>query len=220
VILWAAVVLALAAALVSAVLLARRDRAHWPVAASLAMGLVIDLTVGHRGAWGIARALAGVSRPSIHAPVLWHLSQALVTAWPAGLAACALAVFVRTPSGRVRTRWAALALVPWATLQVSLLASGPHTPEGVQRLLTAHEVVALVVGAVAAIVGWRRDEDWTWPHAAVLWLLGVELAVVMLGPFRTSVYEKWDLARVAYALCFVVLAVMQVIAHRRRRVGS
>lgn len=206
-ILWAAVVLALAAALVSAVLLARRDRAHWPVAAALGLGLVIDLTVGHKEVWGIARALADVPRPSIHAPVLWHLSQALVTAWPAGLAAMALAVFVRP-------RWAPVALVPWALGMATLLASGPHTPEGVQRIQLAHEVVALGMGAVAV---WRgHGRRWSWSHIAALSLLGVELVVVALGPFRTSVYERWIVARILYVLGFTALAGMQVVARRSR----
>lgn len=255
-ILWAAVLVSLAAALVSAVLLARRVREHWPVAACLAAGLVIDLAIGHPDAWGIAGHLAAVPKPwHGGALALYHASNALVSLWPAALAVTAWAVFVGPerptapgrsteplgrgfrdgvdampegrgwtdrPSGITSMRRVPIAVKAiagaWLALNAALLAAWPVPGATVQRALLGAEVAALVAGAVAVGRGYRRA--WRWPHAAVLWLLGVELVVVTLGPYRYSVYERWDIGQALYAAGFAVLAVLQTLAaHRLRREG-
>ena len=107
----------------------------------------------------------------------------------------------------------------WAVLNAAIIAAWPVPGASVKRALLAGEVAALVAGAVAVGVGYRRA--WSWPHVAVLWLGVVEIAVVTVGPFRSSVYARWELAQVAYSLGFAVLAVVHAIAaHRLRRGGS
>lgn len=213
-ILWAVTVGALALALVAAVLLALRLRPHLPVALALGAGLVIDLVVGaHDKAtgWGLAQLLA-------HRPwgttdlVLYHFSNALETAWPATVAALAWSVFA--PSARRRAL--ALVLAAWALANVVLVAGYPLGSATTQRVLLAAELAALVAGAAAAWRGWGGPR-WGITQASALGLLAAELVVVTLGPYRYSVYSRWDLAQVCYSLAFAALAIVQGIARSRLR---
>lgn len=201
--LWLAAVAALALALVSAALLSRRAPGHRPVVALLALGLVVDLTV-ETIRHALTRPLAGIDL------ALYHASNALVTAWPCGIAAAAWWAFYEPARRRALPVIAAL----WV-LANGLLIAGPLRREPTQRGLLVVEVVALAAVALAVGVGWRRP--WTWPHRALLWLAVVEVVVVTLGPFRGSVYTDWDLARVAYGISFAVLAVLQGAAWYRLR---
>lgn len=210
--LWAATVGALVAALAASVLLSRRDRAHLPVVAVLLLGLVVDLAVGHHdpesgAGLGIAHHLAAIPKPwHGDAVTLYHASNALVAAWPAALAGLALWLFVAP-------RWAAVALLPWATLQAVLVARWPLHGDDVRHALLVHEWIAVAVAGVAVWRGWGRE--WSRPHHAALALAAVELVIATVGPFRLSIYRDWDLARVAYVLGFTALAAASVRWLRR-----
>src|SRR4051794_9795305 len=70
---------------------ARRRPAHRPVARFLAFALAANL-----GCWAIAGALGDEPRPYRGgARALFHVEQALFAAWPAGLAATCVRVFLR-----------------------------------------------------------------------------------------------------------------------------
>lgn len=226
---------ALTLALVTAGLLARRDRQHLPVVLALAVGLTVDAIMGHRDGWGIATV---IRRSTDNAP-LWHVSNALVTLWPASIAALALTAFAgrkkaprsvnqgaggrgsdeqeRDRSAETMTPRAPIVKVGllWLTANALLVAAYPLSDVGTQRSLAAWEAGCIATGVLAAVLAW--GDAWSSPQRAALWLVAVEFVVLVAGPFRYSVYERWDLARVVYALGFAALAVAQVDACRRLR---
>jgi hypothetical protein len=85
---WIAYLATITAALVTAILLARRTP-YRPVVAVLAIGLVIDLALGHKDVAGLGAYLA-TRRPYQGIDVwLYHLGNGLTTAWPVAVAALA-----------------------------------------------------------------------------------------------------------------------------------
>lgn len=219
-ILWLVCLASLAAALVAAVLLASRNPDYPPVVLVLGGGLLADFVMGHRELWGLNWLLVP---PHATLRPLYHLSNALVTSWPALLAGLAWMAFPgpeRTeapPADRERLllrHTAVKAVLAWLVANAALVLADPGAV-WTQRALLGGELAALLAGAAAAVVGWGRS--WGLAARAAIWLLGVELVVVALGPFRTSIYTNWHLARVAYTLGFAALAGLQVAAWRRLR---
>ena len=225
--------LSLALALITAALLFRRDRQHLPVVLALAAGLAADAVMGHRDAWGIATV---IRRSTDNVP-LWHVSNALVTLWPAAVAALALTAFGRKKAprsvnpgaegvtGSERANRNAGSMMPrapfvkvglaWATANALLVAVYPLSEVDTQRALLTWEAGCVATGVLAAILAW--GDTWSSPQRAALWLVAIEFVVVVAGPFRYSVYERWDIARAVYALGFAALAVAQIDAVRRLR---
>ncbi len=228
----------LALALITAGMLARRDRQHLPVVLALAAGLAADALMGHRDGWGIATVI----RRSIDNVPLWHVSNALVTLWPASVAALALTAFRKKAprsvnqgaegvTGSERANRNTRSMMPraplvkvglaWATANALLVAVYPLSEVDTQRALLAWEAGCVATGVLAVALAW--GDTWSSPQRAALWLVAVEFVVVVAGPFRYSVYERWDIARAVYALGFAALAVAQVDALRRLhppKVGS
>lgn len=209
-ILWIFAVASLAAALATAALLSRRTP-YRPVVVALVWGLVVDLAVGVRdpngAGWGLAHYLA--RRPWSGADVaLWHLSNALVTSWPAVVAGLAWWAF----RGPKRTPLAAV-VACWAAANVALVA---HGVAPITRPLKAFEVGCVAAGGLAVWLGRRRRE--AAPMAAA-WLVALQVLVVTLGPYKADrdPYRDWDLARLVYALGFAVLAIGQAVAWHRLR---
>lgn len=200
--LWAASVLALVVALATAALLSLRSP-HRPAFALLAWGLVVDLVVGTRAGpgWGLAQLLA--HRPWSPADRgLYHLSNALVTSWP-------MAVAILAWRG---ARGPTAALVAcWAAANAALVGRGSAP---IQRELLAVELGAILAGAVAL---WRDRRRRSPAVVVAAWLVALEVLVVALGPFRQSVYTRWDLAQLVYVLGFAVLAIGQSVAWYRLR---
>lgn len=204
--LWLVFLACFGIALALSALLARLLREHRPVALVLAGGLVVDLLVGKRGAWGFADALNGGPHVGVHR-ALYHLATALQSAWPAALAVLAWWVFNRRPI--------VLACgVPWAAINLALILRYPSSPEAAQRALLVNEWVALVLAGVVLGRTWGRVRLAP-PHHAVRMLLAVELVVATVGPFRKDIFADWDLARFAYTLGFVALAGASVLWLRR-----
>lgn len=212
-ILWAAAVLSLAAALAAALLLSRR-LPHRPAVLTLAWGLLVDLVVGTHdkatgSGWGLAQLLA--HRPWSPADRgLYHLSNALVTSWP--MAVAALAWWVLAPAQRRRVP---VILLVWAVAN-ALLVTGPLAPPRIQAVILAVEIAAVALGFAAGAVGWSGPR-WRAPQGVAVALVGVELVLVLAGPFRYSVFERWDLAQICYTLTFAALAIAQGIAWHRLR---
>lgn len=215
-ILWAVHLAILAAALATAILLARRTP-YRPVAVVLGIGLAIDLALGRKGAGGLGDYLADRLPYQGIDLALYHGSNALMSAWPASVAALAWwaldAKRVLDPAWRA-VKVAALTWIAWALANVAMVTLVPLDREATQRALFACEAAAVIAGFAA----WRfRPLDWTPMQRAALWLLGVELVVALLGPFRLDIYRDWYLARAAYLPGFGVLAIAQALAWRRLR---
>lgn len=231
--LFLACLFSLALAFITAALLFRRDRQHLPVVLALAAGLAADAVMGHQDGWGVATV---VRRSTDHVP-LWHVSNALVTLWPAAVAALALTAFGRKKAprsvnpgaegmtGSERANRNAESMMPrepfvkvglaWATANALLVAVYPLSEVDTQRALLAWEAGCVATGVLAPILAW--GDAWSSPQRAALWLVAIEFVVVVAGPFRYSVYERWDIARAVYVLGFAALAVAQVDAYRRLR---
>lgn len=217
--LWLLAVVSLAAALAASALLSRRS-AHRPALCAFAIGLVIDIVVGWPirdddghvvGGWGLAAHL-GMHRPwSALERGLYHLSNVLVTAWPMAVAALAW----WTLASAHRRRVLPILVACWGITNIILLA-GPIAPDRAQHALLVVEVVSVVASFVAGAVGWTGSR-WRATQGVAVALAGAELVVLLAGPFRYSVFERWDLAQICYVLSFVALAVAQVIAWRRLR---
>lgn len=216
---WTVSVLSLAAALAAAVLLSLRSP-HRPVALTLAWGLVVDLVVGVPikdadghviGGWGLAFYL-GTHKPWDGTRLaLYHASNALVTSWP--LAVAALAWWALAPAHRRRVLPALLLIGVAAN---ALLVRGPLEKHRIQAVILAVEIAAVALGFVAGVVGWSGPR-WRAPQGVAVALVGVELVLVLAGPYRYSVFERWDLAQICYTLTFAALAIAQGIVWRRLR---
>ena len=210
--LWLACLAALALAAVTAAVLTRHVPAYRPAAAALAWGLAVDVILGHRDAWGLGAYL--VARAPYHGADVWlyRASNGLGTSWPAVIAA--LAWWALRPDGRRSRSTGGLAFyAAWVAANAALILAEPIDRAHAQRALHAIELGAVAVGFVA----WRfRRLTWTPVQRTALWLLVVELVVALLGPYRTDIYERWGVARVAYLGGFGVLAVAQLLARRGR----
>lgn len=230
--LWLACLAALALATITAAILARHVPAYRPAAAVLAWGLAVDLVLGHRDAWGLGAYLAG-RVPYQGADVwLYHVSHGLETSWPAAVAALAwwalgpqkakgpgaaglLGGLPHQGDPNLASAWTAVKaiFVAWVAANVALVLAWPIDRPHAQRALHVVELGAVAVGFAA----WRfRRLAWTPVQRTALWLLVVELVVALLGPYRTDIYERWYVARVAYLGGFGVLAMAQLFARRDR----
>lgn len=212
--LWLCAVFALVAALVTAALLHRRSP-HLPAVLALAWGLLVDLVVGTRdkdtgAGCGLAQLLA--HRPWSPADrALYHASNALVSSWPTAVAA--LAWWVLAPAHRRR----AMPILGAGWMLANLvLVSGPLTIDRVQGVLLVVQIAVVLACGLAIAVGWGGPR-WRALQGVVVALAGTELVILLAGPYRYSVFERWDLAQICYLLSFAALAVAQVIAWRRLR---
>lgn len=209
--LWIASLVALAAALVSAVLLTRRAPSFRPLVALWAFRLAIDLVSGHPAAWGLTAAVEGAPRPLTDGLLLAYVANgALLLSWPAALVVASSWVFAR---------WRALAVVsgiPAVVVGTWWLASTyPHDRELAQRILFGGELGCLAAAAVAIVIGWGVPRPWDDLHRVVFLASGAELVVALLGPFRLSVFHDWHLALIVYTVLFAAVAFVQARALRR-----
>jgi hypothetical protein len=99
-------------------------------------------------------------------------------------------------------------------MNAALVARYPFTEEVGQRALLVNEGIALGLAALAIWRSWGRMALGPPQHAARM-LVGVELVVVTVGPFRLNIYRDWDLARFAYTLGFAALAAVTLVWLRR-----
>jgi hypothetical protein len=215
--LWLFAVASLAAALATAALLSRRTSYH-PVVVALAWGLAVDLVVGVRdpsgAGWGIALYLA--RRPWGGADVaLWHLSNALVTSWPAVVAGLAWRAFhgpqkstapdsseaathgltvLAEARGRVKARCdngtkAKVSRIPLAVKAIAACWAAANAA------LIAHGVApitrpfkAFEIGCVAAggLAVWLGRRRRDAAPMAAAWLVALQVLVVTLGPYKAD----------------------------------
>ena len=171
----------------------RRRADHWPAAALFTYGLGSDaarrLLQRAAGYYGTG-ALEGWAR------VGFKVDQALFLGWYAGVAAVAVAVFLR------RRPW--IVLLGWMAVVAALL---PH--ERGLSLANKYRVVefaALALGIASAFAGVRRAEKpLTITHLALLLVLLAELAVF----WAPSAFLHWATAQVIYTAAFASVALLQ-----------
>lgn len=214
--LWIASLVALAAALVSAILLAHRAPSFRLLVALWAFRLAIDLVSGHPAAWGLTAAAEGVARPFTGSSLLVYQANAvLLVSWPSALVVAswwafggrrALAFFVGVFHLVVCSWW--------------LVTTYPHTGEAAQRILFGAELSSIALAAGAVVGGWSSPRSWDDLHRVVMLTAGAELVVALLGPFRLSVFHDWHLALIVYTIVFAVAAFVQARAYRRLRPPS
>lgn len=243
--LWSACVGAELAALVLAVVVARRDRAHRPVAALFALAVVADVVVR----LGQALVLEGAPKPFVGlARAVYHVETALVTAWPAGCAALAWWAFTGKAKGprgavpaspesdearssshgeaeprAVGTQGAVgslavkLLFAAWLAFSVGMAAAFP-LPKGLtQPVLHGAHVACAALAGLAIMLGWRRRRER--PAQVAAWLFATQTAIAIVGPFARAPFEHdgWDVARWVYLTIFALLAARHAFWLRSRQ---
>jgi hypothetical protein len=183
--------LALFLAATTAIALAFARPLYWPLALFLFGAMLADwirrgLAAGPLAAPG---PYTGLTRSA------FHVEQALLLAWPFGLAALAWIIF-----GRRSPRLAARLYLVTA---VALAAAYPHVRGPRLRLCyLAIEIATLLAAAAAvAVWAWRRERP-RLEHGVVLCLLGVgaaKLKPVWGGDLFTSWARSWPMHAALYA---------------------
>jgi hypothetical protein len=191
--------------------LARRRAEHRPIAALLTVGLVADVC---------RRALAVLILDPTHARlgsapftgwprVAGHAGEALFLAWPAAIAAAAIAVFhLGTPEAKRRGHLAIAAVYGAALL--ALVVTYPITRgDTLVRCYLAANLAAIVVGigATGTWISARRLPEVQ--HFAIALVVVAELVSAVAGPWRLDLFGSWSLAQVSYALLLGVLIALQ-----------
>jgi hypothetical protein len=132
-----------------------------------------------------------------------YADAALFLAWPAGIAATALVVFLGRRAWPVALAYAATAgavIVAYPAIRGALLA----------RLYTAAELAAVLV-AVGCGLTWYRgssNERTTTAQASMSLTAAVELGTIAFS-WRADIFASWHLSQVAYLLLFAVLILLQ-----------
>lgn len=199
------VYLALFAATLTAILFARREPAHWPVAALLALNLCVSIT---------RTAIAPYIAASPVGLAAFHSDQALYLVGPASLAAA-------TTSMLTSRRWWTGAWVYVAVVLLLVLRSHDITADGLRRVYLGAQLAALLVCVAVILQAWRarRLKPATLPHFAIMFIVAVELLGVGFGPWRYGLWERWDLAQVGQVALFGMLTLLQggaLVADRER----
>jgi FtsH-binding integral membrane protein len=169
-------------AAVLAVVLAYRRAEHRPVAVFLVSMVVLDVARLYlRSAFHL-----DVPGPYVGAQrVAFHGDEAGFLAWPAGLAALALAVF----DGRRRPWPPALA---WAVVWVALVALYPSDlvrGDGLRRVYLAAFLTGLAV-VVVTLVRWTSKKARPHSEHAVMFLLGAAECVRLMS-FSGAIAPQW-----------------------------
>jgi hypothetical protein len=132
------------------------------------------------------------------------VESALFLLWPAGIAALAMAVFLR------RRPWVVAAV--WTSTSVVLAVGYPALRgAALAREYLAAEVASLLVG-VGCFVSWlprRREREVGLPITVTMLLIAVGLAGLVVGPWRFGIFDRWVLAQVTYAITYAVIFVLE-----------
>lgn len=203
--LFVAMYLLLVGATIAAVALARRDRGHAPFAAFLVVML----------AKSVARTVIAPHLPDTLGPpltgwtrALFHAEQALFLLGPAALAACALVT-----CAKVRSRWPGwLAAAGWFWIAVTTMVAFSYPSLRGDPLRKAYllvELLALFVCIGACALWLRRREPPSVSQLCVALCVGVELSLVLVGPWGRGLFSTWNLAQLGYSMLYVTLIVLQ-----------
>jgi hypothetical protein len=197
---WLGVVskVAIAPLLVCALLLARRDRSHLPMALWALWVLVDDATrdVIRLGMLDAPRPYAGWFR------VLHHVDQLLVFSWPAAFVALVLRHFTR-----LRPVWAAL---PFGLMFLLCLDYPAMRGEPARAIYLAAQLYTVGASWSAILVGVFGGAARPRPVHLVVMLLASNEVLVAALPFAGDFVRDWDIITRAantttYLACAAVL---------------
>jgi hypothetical protein len=200
-VIWTVGVALVGVAIALAWAVARRRPEHRFVPALLALGVGSDLL---RQALRVlvllpARASFGGAPYTGWARVAADVDNALFLAYPAGIAALALWVFLR------RRPWAVVLL--WAVTVLALAVAYPASRgEVLSRVYLAAELGAVVVTLGSFVMWFWCRQTPTLTHGVTLLIGSAELATLL--PFHKSIFASWTLARWAYVTLYVILIVL------------
>lgn len=186
----------------TAVLLARRQGSHGPVAWFLSLVTVCNLALLLFILSGAPTTLPATPYVGLDR-VVHHIRQGLFFTWSFGFIWLANAVF----QGRRLGKWLTGAYI----LVLGVFIGGYPTIGGeqLQRAYLVLELVGLLVGLGLLIqFAWRR-QSLTVSHFVTILLLFGEFAV-LAGVWRKDVFGNgWDAARIMYLVTYLVIAVVQ-----------
>jgi hypothetical protein len=177
---------------------ALRNRAHLPIAVFLSVAVAVNVVRWALGTYIIwpANPLAGPLTGG--ARVAGHVEQALFIAWPAGIGALGLWIFLR------RRPWP-VAIV-WMMAVLALVVSYPgFRGAAVQSAYLAAELAGLAV-SLGALLTWAwRYRTPQLHHTATGLLIGIDLGS-LVAAWRGSVFlGTWPLAQGMYAVLYATL---------------
>jgi hypothetical protein len=187
------IVAAVAAAL--AWVVSRARPAHRHVALLLTFGLASDVVRLPLQAFVLAPAYAALHGASVTGwpRLAAHVDQAIFLAYPAGLAALTLWIYIG------RRPWPVA--IGYGLTEIGLIASYPaFRGEAIRKAYLGFQLTCLAV-AIGAFLHWGvlRKNPPTVSHLVVGIMIVVEIASVAAGPWRFG-FDNWDLAQLAYRL--------------------
>jgi hypothetical protein len=207
-VLWVAS-LALLAAAVAAVMLARVRRDHRVFAAFLVWLAGVDiLRAALEATFGLVRPLE--SSPFTDAArVAFHIDEAIGLSAPAAMAIATILLFARR-------RW--LALFPGLAWAGAVAYLATHYPairgEPLRLVYLAAELAALTVAAASIVTwGWRREYP-TLTQACALFVCLLDGGLLLAGAQRWGFWSRWDLQQYACSMLYLTLAAYQVLSWR------
>ncbi|WP_437998253.1 hypothetical protein WMF26_48390 [Sorangium sp. So ce185] len=188
-----------------AVVLARRNPEHRPVAAFLILSLASDVVRNRLIAWVLqpARAALGSAPFTGWVRVAADVDGALFVAWRAGIAALAVWMFVR------RRPWGVLAA--YAAAVGFMVATYPRGAV-LHRFYLATELASLCVALGGFLVWLRSDRKTTVPAVCTAVIVAIELAFVTGGPYRADIFTGWISAQNMLVVLYLALIVVQGVA--------
>lgn len=180
--------------------IAWRRRVHRPIAWFVTANLVADLVL-----WTLTKNVLAPARLAIGAApyagwdrVAFHVHQAAFLVWPAGIAAVAVAVFVR------RRPWPVLGA--FAAAVAGIAAAYPAVRgAALARVYFAAELLALLVAAGAGVTWWWRRKRPVLSTDA-----GGVLALAQIGvTVHWAPFEKgWDWQATTIVGAYAILTVL------------
>jgi hypothetical protein len=212
-----AAVAAQALAAATAIGVARKNPAHRPVAVGLVCLLALSVLRGVL-VYGVLRPARSVM-PDPSAPfssalalVAVYLDGAAFLAEEMTVAGIVAAVYLERPRKTLTTigiAWLAASVV-LAGLYPSAVVRGA----GLARVYLATELASLMVSmaCVASFAGRRLSPRA--PQAIALFLLAAEVAVLITGPWRASIFVGWDSAKMVLLVAYVFIAGIQGVLWR------
>lgn len=130
-----------------------------------------------------------------------HVDTALWLAWPAGLTAMAVAVYLK------RRPWIVAGV--WAVATVAIAAAYPVTRGDVLRRCYLAALLASLLVSFGAIGMWAgKRESVTLPRACVLLVVLFE-ASTLLGPWLGDPFRTWWKAQILYSMLYGALIALQ-----------
>lgn len=130
-----------------------------------------------------------------------HVDTALWLAWPAGLAAMAIAVYLR------RRPWVVLGA--WVVATGAIMAAYPATRGDTLRRCYLAALLLSLVASFGSIGTWaRKRESMTLPRACVLLVVLFETST-LFGPWLGDPFATWWKAQILYAMLYGGLIALQ-----------